>query len=285
MVKVIAWNSVLYGLLTLLCLSILFPFLYLIVVSVTNETNMADWDRASLSLSAYSVIFSSGSLMVQSFLVSVLRTTVGVLLNMTFSVLLAYSLSKRGMPGRKGMMIFIFITMVFSGGLIPSYIVVTSLGMYNTFWAMIVPGLISAYNVILLRNFFMELPDSVEESAKMDGASEYRILWRIVLPLSTPVLATVSLFYAVGHWNEWFSVLLYINDNQLWPLQVYVRNLVVASTNVDAMLNLGDQSLLSVSPEAIKMAALMVATVPILMVYPFLQRFFVQGIMLGAVKE
>jgi putative aldouronate transport system permease protein len=149
---------------------------------------------------------------------------------------------------------------------------------------MIIPSLINAFYVILLRNFFMELPDSIEESAKMDGATDFTILLRIILPMSKPVIATISLFYAVYHWNEWFSVLLYIRRSDLWPLQVLLRNLIMEANSMESMMGIGAGDLVTVSPEAIKMATLVVATVPVALIYPFVQKYFIKGIIVGSVK-
>jgi putative aldouronate transport system permease protein len=214
-----------YYSLLLFSLSIIMPLVYMIAVSLTNETTLASMSFRQLSFDAYKVILTSDNRVLNAFQMSIIRTVLGTALNMLFSTMLAYSLSKRGMPGRKAMMLYIVVTMVFSGGLIPAYITVTSLSLNNTIWALIVPTLISAYNVILLRNFFMELPDGLEESAKIDGASDLLVLVRIVLPLSKPVLATISLFYAVYHWNEWFNVVLYVRDANMWPLQVFLRKI------------------------------------------------------------
>jgi len=271
-----------YVSLTLFALSVIGPFVYMIAVSLTNETLVADMSMRHLSVEAYKVILTSDNRLWNAFQMSVLRTVLGTAMNMLFSVLLAYSLSKKMMPGRKAMMMYIVATMIFSGGLIPSYLTVTSLSLNNTIWALIVPTLISAYNVILMRNFFMELPEALEESAQIDGASHILVLVRIILPLSKPVLATIALFYAVYHWNEWFNVLLYIRNANRWPMQVFLRNLVMESTTLAEMK---DTALTSVSSEAIKMATLLMTVLPIALVYPFVQKYFIRGIMLGSVKE
>lgn len=267
-----------------LTISIVFPFLYLLAVSLTNETQLANMSLTKLSLQSYRIILASNDQLLRAFGMSVIRTALGTLLNMACSVLLAYALSKPAMPGRKSLTIYMIATMVFSGGLIPVYMVVTSLGLNNTIWAMVLPTLVSAYNVILLRNFFMDVPAALEESAKIDGASDWLILGRIILPLSKPVLATITLFYAVYHWNEWFQIMLYVGDPRMWTIQVFLRNLIMESTQMDNMMQVGSE-LMSVSPESIKMATILVVTIPVAAVYPFVQKYFVSGIQLGAVKE
>ncbi|WP_135557092.1 carbohydrate ABC transporter permease [Paenibacillus cymbidii] len=276
-------QGLIYALLLLFSLSVLFPFAYLIAVSLTNETVLSHMSWGKVTLGTYNLIFANNRFF-DSFAISVGRTAVGVALNILFSVLLAYGVSKREMPGRKAIMLVIIFTMVFSGGIIPTYIVVTSLGFSNQFLAMIIPSLINAFYVILLRNFFMELPASVEESGKMDGATDTTILFRIILPMSKPVIATISLFYAVYHWNEWFSVLLYIRQSDLWPLQVLLRNLIMEANNMETMMGIGAGDLVTISPESIKMATLIVATFPVAVLYPFVQKYFIKGIIVGSVK-
>jgi putative aldouronate transport system permease protein len=269
--------------LSLLVASIAAPFLYLLAVSLTNETIVYNMSLSKVSFGAYEFIFSSSDKIVASFRMSVMRTALGTVCNMLVSIPLAYSLSKKHLPGRKAMMVYIVVTMVFHGGLIPTYITVTSLGLINSIWAMILPSLVSAYNVILLRNFFMAIPPSLEESARIDGASDYAVLLKVVLPLSTPVLATISLFYAVYHWNEWFNVLLYIRQSDMWTMQVLLRNIVMEASAVNELMSMDTAG--KMTPESIKVATLIVTILPIVLLYPFVQRYFIQGVMLGAVKE
>lgn len=171
--------------------------------------------------------------------------------------------------------------MMFGGGLIPTYLLVRSLGLLNSPWVLIIPQLISAFNLVIIKGFFEQLPAEIEESARVDGASELQSLWRIILPLSLPVLSTISLFYAVGHWNSYFDAIVYINDSSLMPLQVILRNILlnVATQSADSLANSG-----TVSTFAVQMAAVVVTTVPILIVYPFMQKHFTKGVLLGSVK-
>jgi putative aldouronate transport system permease protein len=181
-------------------------------------------------------------------------------------------------------MMLIVFTMFFSGGLIPNYLLVSELGMLNTRWALIIPGAISTYNLIIMRTSFQGIPASLEESAKIDGANDFTILFRIILPLSLPIVSVMILFYGVSHWNAWFNALLYLRDRDLYPLQLVLREILI--TNSTDSMTTGasdiDKALIS---ETIKYAAIIVATVPVLFLYPFLQKYFVKGVMIGAVKE
>jgi putative aldouronate transport system permease protein len=239
----------------------------------------------SFTAEAYKYIFSTPTL-IRSFGITVFVTVFGTLLNLVFTAAAAYGLSKTNVPGYKLFMWIIIVPMLIGAGLIPTYMLLKNLGLLNTLWVLIIPGLVSPFNFILIRNFFWSLPQELEESAVIDGASDLRVLWEIVLPLSKSVLATIGLFYAVGHWNDFFNGLFYINDNSKWPLQVILRSIIIDQS----MLNMGSiNDALSmekavVTAENIKAATIIFAIVPILLVYPFLQKYFVQGILLGSVK-
>jgi len=199
----------------------------------------------------------------------------------------AYVLSKKYLPYRNKLTMFVFITMLFNGGLIPFYLVVKSLGMINTFFALFVPGTIAVWNMIIIRNYFMTIPESLEESAKLDGASDVMIYFRIILPLSKPIIATMIVYLAVGYWNEWYSALIFITNNQrLVTLQLLLRQILSNTTVI--MSARGGRKLVETGAlppsESMKMAAVMVATVPILVVYPFLQKYFTKGILVGSIK-
>jgi|LSQX01.3.fsa_nt_gb putative aldouronate transport system permease protein len=210
----------------------------------------------------------------------------GLLLNMTMTCLAAYVLSRRNLMLNKFFTILIVFTMYFSGGLIPTYLNIIQLGMENTLWAVIVPGAISTYNMIVMRTGFAAVPESLEEAAKIDGASRIRILWQIILPLSKATVAVISLYYAVAHWNSWFNAMLFLSDRQKFPLQLILREILInndTATMVNANMNVGvgDASFVS---ETVKYAVIIVSAVPILCVYPFIQRYFTKGVMIGAVK-
>lgn len=273
-----------YSILVLLSVLCLFPFLYVVAVSVTSEAEVLRRGVViipeAVTFAAYKeVLFSQG--LGQAYKVTLFRTLVGTALNMLFTVIAAYPLSKRYLPGRSPFLLFIVFTMMFSGGLIPSYLVIRSMGLLNTPWVLIVPNLISAFNLVIIKGFFEQLPPEIEESARVDGASELQSLWKIILPLSMPVLATISLFYAVGHWNSYFDAIVYINDTKLMPLQVILRNILL---NVQAQSADMGSSSERVSTIALQMAAVVVTTVPILVVYPFLQKHFTKGVLVGSIK-
>ncbi len=276
-------NLLLLGVYALFCL---LPFLHIMAGSFASPEELlvkkfvlfpTNW-----SLDAYRYVFSTGKLL-QSLWVTVYITVVGTLLNVICTVLMAYPLAKKELDGRKTILFLVLFTLLFNGGMIPAFLLVKELGLLNSLWSLMLPGLIGAFILIIMKNFFQQLPDSVEESARIDGASDPVILTRIVIPLSLPSVATISLFYAVGHWNTFMNAILYINNTDLWPLQVLLRQVVLVTTG-----GLGDSSDWSADfvppPQTVRMAVIVVATVPILLVYPFIQKHFAKGAMLGSVK-
>lgn len=218
---------------------------------------------------------------------TLIRTVIGTSVQLLVTAMGAYALSKKFFPHRSIWTFMIVFTMFFSGGLIPTYILVVGLGLTNTYASMILPGLVSAFNLVIMRNYFMSLPEEVEESCMIDGAGRFRIFFQIVLPLSKPILATVALWLAVGHWNAWFDVLIYITDDKMFTLQIVLRRIIISGTQQMLDLNISSEVLASQiqsSPEGVKAAAIFVATLPILCAYPFIQRYFVKGIMIGSLK-
>ena len=218
--------------------------------------------------------------------VSVFVTLVGTSINMFLSVTGAYVLSRRGLIGRKVMLTLVLFTMLFGGGLVPTYMIVKNLGLVNSIWALVLPTAISTYYLIIMKNYFLNLPDGLLEAAQLDGANEWQILWKIAIPISKPFIATFALFYSVERWNEWYNALLYINKKDLSPLQIYLREILISlntqlSTQAQQMIS----STQKVSTTAVQMAAIIVTAVPIICVYPFLQKYFVRGIMVGGLKE
>lgn len=237
----------------------------------------------AVDLSAYRMLLSNGSKLYSAYGVTLFRLIVGTGANLLFTVPLAYGLSKKDMPGRAGITMFVFFTMIFTGGMIPTYLLVVRTGLINTLWSLIVPCLISTWNCMLMRNFFMAIPESLEESARIDGASTVGILVRIVLPLSKASIATVGLFYAVRHWNSWFDAAMYINDSQKYPVQILLRTMVMSLSKMD----INNEFIAGNVPppsEGLKCAAIVTTTLPILALYPFVQRYFVQGMLVGSVK-
>lgn len=274
-------------LLTGFALITVLPFIYVIAGSFTTTTELLKKGFVLIptvySLEAYHYIFST-PIIIRSLLNTIYITLLGTFLNLVFTSLMAYPLARKALFMRRGIMLMVIFSMLFSGGMIPSFLVVKELHLINTYWALMIPGLISAFNLIILKNFFQELPDGIEESAKIDGCNDLGILLRIVLPLSMPVIATLTLFYAVGHWNSFFSAIIYLNQSDKWPIQVILRQIVIMSEG-----GLFDSSGFGpeyVTPpsQSIKMAVIVVATAPILVVYPFLQKHFAKGVLLGSVK-
>ncbi|NOU92322.1 ABC transporter permease subunit [Paenibacillus sp. LMG 31456] len=263
------------------------PFLFVLSGSLTASEELVKRGvvlfPTQFSLDGYRYIFSTKTIL-WSLGVTIFITVAGTLINLFFTTLTAYPLARNEFVGRRPIMLLVLFTMLFSGGMIPTFLVVKSFGMLNSYWSLLIPGAISAFNLIILRNFFQQLPDGLEESAKIDGCNDFQILIRIVLPLSLPAMATFALFYSVGHWNTFFNAILYINDSSKWPIQVWLRQIVILSQG-----GIGDSQQMGndyVAPpgEVIKMAVIVVSTVPILLVYPFLQKHFAKGVLLGSVK-
>jgi putative aldouronate transport system permease protein len=248
---------------------------------VVNQYALLLWPK-SFTLEAYLYIFQTSTLL-RSFAITIFITVVGTALNLIFTIPAAYGLSKINIPGNKVMMGILVFAMLFNAGIIPSYIIINKLGLIDTLWVLIIPFLVSPFNVILMRNFFWSVPAELEDSARIDGAKDLQLLLSIILPLSKPAIATIGLFYAVGHWNDFFRALFYINDNNKWPLQLLLRSIVI-SNNMQGMGQVPEARQSYINPENIKAATIIFATFPILLVYPFIQKYFVQGIMIGAVK-
>ena len=276
---------VIYILLTLIAVIMVIPFIYVIAASFATEAEIQTrpifFIPDSPTLDAYARIFDMndmGTRVFHSLLISVCVTAIGTFINLFFTTTMAYGLSRSNLIGKKPLLNMVLFTMVFGGGMIPLFLVVKGLGMYDTYAALILPGAISAYNMIIVRNFFMELPRELEEAASIDGCSDIGIFIKIALPLSLPCLATFGLFYAVGHWNNYFGALLYLEDSTKFPFQLVLRNIVMQTAETQTDPN-------ALIPEdTLKMAVIVIGTVPILIVYPFLQKHFAAGVMVGAVK-
>ncbi len=237
----------------------------------------------NITLDTYKVVVRDSSIL-SGYKNSILYTVCGTLVNLVMSTLCAYPLSRPVLPGKRLVMRIIVFTMFFSGGMIPSYLVINQLGMIDTVWVMIIPGAISTYNMIVMRTFFMGIPESLHESAALDGANDLQVLVRIVLPLSKSILATMLLFYAVGHWNAYVNALLYLNKKAMFPLQSILRNMVVDGQFTEAQTQVGSVSSFTVIETTMKYATIVVSTLPILLIYPFVQKYFVKGVMIGSIK-
>lgn len=274
-------------LLIMISLCTLFPFIYILATSVAPVEQVLRggiilWPER-LSWDAYKAILFNENF-VRSIYVTLFITVLGTLTNLVLTSFMAYPLSKKGLRGRSFILFLVLFSMLFSGGMIPTYILVKSVGLLNSVWSLILPGAISAFNLIILKNFFQNIPEELEEAARIDGCKNFGVLFKIVLPLSMPALATFTLFYAVGNWNQFFNAVLYITKPSLWTVQVFLRQMIFQGSTQDLIGQAGIATGAQIIPTTIQMAAIVVATVPILLVYPFLQKHFAKGVMLGSVK-
>jgi putative aldouronate transport system permease protein len=280
------WDVSIWVILGVISLMIFIPLWYVLMISLTSfdvwaqQGNSLFVSPSALTLDAYARLFSSPRLP-RAFGVSAFITILGTTVNLVFTTLMAYPLSKKRFALRNPILLMVLFTMLFNGGLVPTYLIVRDLGLLNTYWALILPGAISAFNLLVMKQFFQSLPIELEEAARIDGATEFQVFRRIVLPLSKPILATIGLFYAIGHWNAFFDALIYIRDSNMHPLQVVLRQLLSASLSeyVDA------RSVVPTNTQAVRMAAVVIAIIPVMVIYPFLQRYFTKGVLLGSVKE
>ena len=268
-----------YVVLIVLLLIQLFPVAYVFIMSFADTNGFMP---RNFSVEAYQYIFRTITF-VRSIAVSLYITIVGTVISMLGTILMAYSLSNRQVLGRRVILFLVTFTMIFSGGMIPTFIIVRNTGLYNSLFALMIPNAISAYNLILMKNYFGSLPDELKESARIDGCHELRLIFQIILPVSLPILATIGLFYAVSKWNIFMDGLLYLRDNRLWPVQILLRNIIFSITGG---LGEGGEGLVHFrfSEETMKCAAIVVATLPIMLVYPFLQKYFTKGLLMGSVK-
>jgi putative aldouronate transport system permease protein len=269
---------------TLIVITMIYPLVYVIAMSFAapSQARAGVIFPTEFSLDAYRAIFNGGTV-TQGLSNSLFITVIGTILSLAATSMLAWGLARtRQVPGAKAVLVLILATMFFSAGIIPNFMLIKYLGLLDSTWSLIIPGLISAFNMIVIRNFFQGLPEELIEAARIDGAGEWRIFLQIVLPLSKPVLAVMGLFYAVGYWNTYFNALLYINDSEKWPIQVVLQQYVLAGVQIPGAMVSPDQP----PPPGVtlQMAVIVLATVPILVVYPFLQRYFTSGVLTGAIK-
>jgi multiple sugar transport system permease protein/putative aldouronate transport system permease protein len=267
------------------CAAVILPFIGIIATSLATREEVTRAGGfvlfpSSINFDAYEAILSGG-VVTRATVVSLLVTVTGTALSLIATTLLAYGLSRQGTVLHRPFLAIVLLPLLFTPGIIPSYLIVKNLGLLDTYWSLILPVLVNAFNVIVLRAFFMELPQEVLDSARIDGAGDFAVLWRIVLPMSKAVLAVIALFYAVGYWNSFFSALLYLNDTAKWPLQMVLRTYVVNQSDL-GVDQLGGTQL--PPREAVQMAILVLSIIPILLVYPFVQRHFTKGVLVGAVK-
>ncbi|WNQ13588.1 carbohydrate ABC transporter permease [Paenibacillus aurantius] len=288
-------DAIVYTALFVLSLLSLYPFWNAFVLSLNSgaDTSLGGitvWPRV-FTVDNYNVVLSDPRFF-KALGISVARTVCGTVAAIFFTALLAYGLSRKDTIGRNYYMLAAVFTMYFHGGLIPTYLWLRELGLFNNFWVLFVPWIISVWNMIVFRTFFQGLPDGLEESARIDGCSTYGLFFRIVVPLSGPVIATLSLFQAVFFWNEWFASGIYINEATLLPVQNYLMNMINSNSAQEMISQLsgvpggvGDMVTRTITPKSLQMTALMVVSLPIIIVYPFVQKFFVKGVMIGSLKE
>jgi len=272
--------------LALTAVVMLYPFIHVIAVSFSDAQLYTPGDLLLLpkgfTTQAYRLVLS-GEVVPRALLVSIGVTVIGTAVSMFLTVTLAYGLTQtRRVPGSRFVLLLVLFSMLFSAGIIPNYLLVKQLGLLDSYAALILPGAISAFNMVVVRNFFMNIPEELLDAARIDGAGELQILWRIVLPLSKAVLAVIALFYGVGYWNAFFGAMLYLNDTRMWPVQLVLRQYVLQAEPLPGAVI--EPSQLTITPRTVQMAVLVLATVPILVVYPFLQRYFTKGVLTGAIK-
>jgi len=276
-----------YALVTLFAAACIFPFVYVLGFSLTPYEEYLKNPLALIpkhpTFQAYAQMLSM-RLLQTGYINTIIITVSGTAINLFLLCVSAYPLSKKKLKGRGVIMSLIIFTMFFGGGMIPNYALLRNLNMLNTYWALILPGAISAYNLILMRNFISTIPESLEESAIIDGANEITVLFKIILPLSVPAIFTFLLFHAVGHWNTYFDSIIYIRDRGLWPLMLVLRELIIEGGGVEGMDALSNDPTRLAQPFTMQMAAIIITVVPILLVYPFIQRYFMKGMLLGSVK-
>ncbi|WNR46915.1 carbohydrate ABC transporter permease [Paenibacillus roseipurpureus] len=276
------FNTVTFIILLLCGAAVVFPLLYVVSVSITPISEVLKNGGFILiprhiTLAAYHKLLTDSGIP-RALGVTAYITIVGTVLNIIVTALMAYPLSRRKLPGRSIILMMVVFTLLFNGGIIPTYLVVKSVGLLNSLWSLILPNLVWSFNILIVKSFFEQLPEELFESARMDGAKEFRVLWQIALPLSVPVILTVSLFYAVGHWNEFFQAIMYVTDRSFFPLQVIVREILIQTQQpLENAENL-------TPTETLQMASVVMASLPIILVYPFMQKHFTKGMLLGSIK-
>ena len=280
-------DVIIYIVLGLIALSTVLPFLYVVAGSFATDKELTEKAFFIIpevwSLNAYKYAINTANIL-RGLRNSIILTIAGTVMCMLFSLSFAYPLSKVHFRGRNWIMNMVIVTMLFSGGMIPNYLVFTAYGLYDSYWALILPGLISPFNMIIIKKFFADLPQELEDAAYVDGAGDLKIFARIALPLSKPVIASISLFYGVGFWNDYFNSMIYLRTPEKYPIQIQLRSIILLTSQItDIAMDYYDMN--GAPPDkAVKMACTVIATVPILLVYPFVQKYFTKGVMVGAVN-
>ncbi len=280
------FGAVIYGIMGILSFLCLYPMLHVIFASVSDPMQLMRHSGVLLhplgfSAEGYKVVFQNPNIPT-SYLNTILYVTVGVSINIILTTMGAYALSRKGYMFKRSITFLIIFTMYFSGGMIPNFLLVKQLGLYNSIWALVLPGAISVWNMIVMKTSFQAIPLSLEESARIDGANDFVILWKIFLPVSKATIAVMLLFYAVGHWNSWFNAMIYLRDRSKYPLQLIMREILISNSSSGNVIEDADTLFLQ---EVIKYATIVISTVPILCIYPFVQKYFMTGVMMGSLKE
>ncbi|MBS4179552.1 carbohydrate ABC transporter permease [Lederbergia citrea] len=283
-----------YFIVIVFCLTIILPFINIFALSFNSGVDAQKggvyfWPR-EWTLENFKEVFSQSNI-ISGFYISVFRTILGTFLSVFLTAMAAYALKSKTLPGRKQITFFVFFTMLFSGGIVPYYMVLKELHLTNSIWVYIIPSLYSVWNIIIMRTFFNQIPDSVEEAARIDGCSDLAIFFKIILPMSIPVIAAISLFNAVGHWNDWFSGSFYVRDQSLKPLSTLLQEMLTRQEALQKALLRSSSThydlveKVHITGESLKMATIVIVVTPIILVYPFLQKHFIKGVNIGSVKE
>lgn len=284
-----AFTIVNYIVLSLFLITILYPLIYIVSASISSSDAVIAGEvwlwPVRPTLEGYSAVFKH-KLIWSGFMNSLYYTVVGTAINVVMTILAAYPMSRKDLYGKNVFMFLFVFTMMFSGGLIPTYLLVKDLGLLNTTWAMLLPGALGVWNMIITRTYFQTtIPDELLEASQLDGCTDFQFVWKIVLPLSGPIIAVITLFYAVGHWNSFFNALIYLKNQKLYPLQLVLRDILVQNeVDLTMLVDVSEQAKREGLRELLKYSLIVVATVPLLVVYPFVQKYFVKGIMIGSLK-
>lgn len=283
--KIYTFDIINMLILTAFTICVLYPFVYVIAISLSDTVHVLKNEvfiiPLGFNLKAYEKVFQD-PYFITSYLNTFKYTIVGTTINILLTAMTAYPLSKKYLKGHKIIMFAITLTMIFSGGMIPNYILIKNLTMIDTIWSIVLPGAIIVWNLILMKTFFESIPDSLEESAKIDGYNDFQILWKIIIPVSVPIISAMVLFYAVGHWNNFFAPLIYLNTQSKYPLQIILRGIVISGEmNIANNLSTGGEVIMS---QSIKFAVIIVSMVPMVVLYPFIQKYLIKGIMVGSIK-
>lgn len=276
-----------YVIVALVVISTLYPFIYIVSGSISSADAVLRGEvwllPRGFNLEAYKIVLKTKELW-GAYYNTIWYVVVGTCFSLFMSIITAYPLSRKKFGSRNVIMMVLAFTMFFSGGLIPTYLLIRELNMINTRWALVIPGALSTYNIIIVRTFFEGIPDSLDEAATIDGCNDLQILYRIMLPLTKPIIAVMVLFYAVGQWNSYFGALIYLNEQKLYPLQIILRTILIQYDNTDMVKGGMEIDKVKNIGESVRYATIIVSTLPILCIYPFLQKYFVKGVMIGAIK-